>query len=92
MSMDERYHKCPGNFCFGYVGPDTIGGAGRGPYCNFSKTGFLSRCDRDDPQGDADHYEPCEPELKRAGLAHDHFKRPGTIWTTDPGYQDPEDK
>lgn len=30
-----------------------------------------------------DYYEPCEPELERAGLAHDHFKRPGTVWTTD---------
>jgi hypothetical protein len=84
---NERYRKCPGDFCFGYVGPDAIGENGRGPYCNFAGK-RLTVCDRDDPPGKVDWYEPCEPDLERAGLARDHFKRPGTIWTTDP--EDPE--
>ena len=92
---EERHHRCPGHFCFHFVEVGdklswACGGVPAGIVHDEARCGlpgsFPFRCDRDAPRAlgaDSDHYEPCEPALRKARLPEDYFRRPGVAWTTD---------
>lgn len=77
-NMDPKYRECPGVFCFLFVEIGDITSAGRATiaHCHLQETDSRPLCDRDTPPGRVDHYEPCEPALRRADLSEDHFVRP----------------
>ena len=68
--------NCPGKYCFLFVevGDTTTNGVATAGHCHLGEIPNHSGCIRDSLRGPRDWYEPCEPELRKAGFSEDHFK------------------